>query len=324
MNTTYLGIDIAARSFAAALWLDNKHVLEQSFCNDGRGFRGLSRWLQTHLASGVEVGIESTNVYGQKLAQWLHEHGQVVYLLNPAQTAYYAKALGQRNKTDAADARTIASFVALHRDQLTRWQPLAAEQQSLQGLTRGRQQLLAVRQELENQLRTAPAVMRPILAAAVKSIKGSLAKVEEQIATHLRQHPQLQQKVQRLCTIDGVGLITAAIVMAELPPIDAQTDPRAIAAWAGLVPRRWQSGETERPARLSRRGNNYLRNALFMPSLVAKRYNPLLKAYAQQLHQRGKRHGAILGAIAHKLLRIMVGLLKNQQDFDPNWSLNKS
>lgn len=125
-------------------------------------------------------------------------------------------------------------------------------------------------------------------------------------------------------TIKGVGLITAATAIAELPPITAESDPRTIAAWAGLTPRRWQSGPREWTTRLCRKGNVYLRQALYMPALVAKRYNPLFRDYAIKLAARGKTSGAILGALSHKMLRIIVGLLRSSSDFDPNWSPQKS
>jgi transposase len=325
MKNVALGVDMAARSFVPALWLDSRRVVaHESLPNDGRGFRALSHWLKVHHVGPIEVGIECTNVYGLGLAHWLHQHGHVVYLLNPAQTAAYARAIGQRNKTDPADARTIATFVALHREKLTRWQPPAPEQQTLRELTRGRQQLLDLRQQVQNQLRTAGPVIAPHLQRTVDQLKIQITKLEQHIRAHLRAHPALEEQVRRLCTIKGVGPTTAATAVAELPPINAQSDPRAIAAWVGLVPRRWQSGATELPARLSRRGNNFLRQALYMPALVAKRYNPLLKDFAHRLKLSGKSNGAILGAIAHKMLRIMVGLLKNQQDFDPNWSFSES
>jgi len=99
---------------------------------------------------------------------------------------------------------------------------------------------------------------------------------------------------------------------------------RALCAWAGLTPRRWSSGTLELPARLSRKGNVYLRQALSMPALVAKRHNPLMRAFAQRLAENGKTTRAILGAISHKMLRILVGLLKTQTDFDPAWSFKKT
>lgn len=322
-TTPVLGIDVALRTLAVALWFDSAGCAKAQFTNDSRGFRQLSRWLRQHLAGQVRVGLEATSTYGEAVAAWLHQAGHQVFVLNPERVACFAKTLGQRNKTDPADAVTIARFVAGRTD-LTAWQPPSPEQLALRSLTRVRQQLTEQRLLLRNQLRTAAPGARQHLQAVLRAIIRQLAAVQGEIHAHLKAHPALGEQVRRLRTCKGIGLVTAAIAIAELPPIDHQSDPRAICAWTGLTPRRWQSGRTEAPARLSRKGNAYLRQALFMPSLVAKRHNPVLRAFAQRLAANGKRPGAILGAISHKLLRIMVGLLRSQTDFDPNWSPQKT
>jgi len=318
-----LGIDIALRSFDAALWFDSTRCAKAQFSNDPRGFRQLTRWLKQHFAGPVPAALESTNTYGEALARYLHTHGHRVYLLNPERVACFARTLGQRNKTDPADAVTIARFI-VGRDDLTVWQPPAPEQQALRSLTRVRQQLTEQSVLLRNQLRTATPTARRHLQAVLRIIAHELAALVREIRAHLKAHPSLGEQVRRLMTCKGIGLVTAAVAVAELPPIDRHTDPRAICAWTGLTPRRWQSGRTELPARLSRKGNAYLRHALFMPALVAKRHNPLLRSFAQRLSANGKRPGAILGAVSHKLLRIIVGLLRSQTNFDPNWSPQKT
>jgi transposase len=321
MNTPSLGIDIAQRTFAAALRLDQHRFLKAQFDNHAGGFRKLRRWLKQHGVGPLRVGLESTNTYAEALAQWLHDEGHEVYLLNPERTAHYARSLGQRNKTDPADALTIAAFVANH--EVTRWQPPSPEQKHLRSLTRTRRQLIDARTQLANQLRTADAVARPHLQPLLMALRTQIKQIEREIREHLRAHPALAEAVRHMMSLKGIGLLTAAIVLAELPPITAQTDPRSICAWAGLTPRRWQSGQIELPARLSRKGNEHLRLALYMPALVAKRYNPLLKAFAARLAAKGKRTPAILGAVAHKMLRILVGLLRTNTDFDPNWSFKE-
>lgn len=322
MNTPTLGIDIAYLSFQAALWFDHNRCLKAEFANHKGGFRKLERWFKQHNIGLVRVGLESTNTYAEALAQWLHKEGHQVYLLNPERVSCYGRSLGQRNKTDSADSLTIARFVASH-DDLTPWTPPPAEQRALRALLRVRHQLVETRKQLANQLRTAEAVVQPHLKAVLKSIDQQLSAIAKEIKAHLHTHPFLNEKVKLLTSTKGVGLITAATVIAELPPITSQTDPRAICAWAGLTPHRRQSGQTEGPARLSRKGNAYLRNALYMPALVAKRYNPLLRAFAQRLASHGKSQRAILGAVAHKMLRILVGLLRSNSTFDPNWSPQK-
>ena len=114
MHSIALGIDLAARSFVAALWFDQARQLTACFPNDKRGFGQLGRWLKQHKLGTLRVGLEHTNSYGLALAHWLHAEGHQVHLLNPERVKRYAQARGQQNKTDPADARTIAAFVALH------------------------------------------------------------------------------------------------------------------------------------------------------------------------------------------------------------------
>lgn len=322
MTTPSLGIDMAARTFVAALWFEDQRFSKAEFTNDARGFRQLQTWLKRHGLGALRVALESTSTYGEALARWLHEAGHTVHLLNPERVAHFGRSLGQRNKTDPADAVTIARFIAVHR--ATPWQPPAPEQRTLRSLTRVRHQLIAQRVQLDNQLKTAEPAAAAHLRPIVQTIREELARIDRQIAAHLRAHPALAAQVRRLRTVKGVGWVTAAIVLAELPPVTADTDPRALCAWAGLTPRRWQSGKLERPARLSRKGNAYLRDALYMPALVAKRFNPLLRDFGLRLAANGKSSAAILGAIAHKMLRILVGLLRTNTDFDPTWSPNKT
>jgi len=323
MNTPTLGLDMAKLTFVAALWFGPKHSIRSSFENTRSGYRKLSRWLKTHcVGPGLRVGVESTSTYADGVVEWLYNEGHEVYLLNAERTAFYARSLGQRNKTDPADADMIAAFVATHEG--TRWQPLSPEQKHLRSLTRTRHQLTGVATELSNQLRTASEPGRAALQAVLRKVREQIAALVRQIKEHLRQAPILARHVGHLITIKGIALITAATIVAELPPITPDTDPRTICGWAGLTPRRFQSGQSEWRSRLSRKGNQYLRDALYMPALVAKRHNPLLKAFAQRLAAAGKSHPAILGAISHKMLRIAVGLLRSDADFDPDWSFQRT
>jgi len=317
-----LGLDMAAASFAACLWFGATSHARADFPNTRTGFRRLSAWIKSHGLGSLRVGIECTNTYGQAVAQWLFAQGHQIYLLNPERTSHYARARGQQNKTDPSDALNIAAFVALH--ELTAWQPPSPEQAALCALTRTRADLVSLSQQLANQLRTAAPASQPFLKSSLQHLKLQICAIEKTIRQHLKEYPSLNDKVQLLRSIKGVGWLTAVIAIAELPNIDQHSDARAICAWAGLIPKRWQSGKTELPSGLSKRGNKHLRQALFMPALVAKKYNPLLHAFAEKLRSKGKRPGAIVGAVAHKMLRIIVGLLKSNSTFDPNWVLNKN
>lgn len=321
MNIPPVGIDISQLSFDAALRLDAERSLTQQFRNGPTGFRRFARWLKTHGVGRIRLAVEATSTFAEALLEWAYHQGHEVFLLNAEHVAHYARSLGRRNKTDRVDATTIAAFITTHR--VTPWRPPSPEQKTLRSLTRTRAQLVETRLHLSNQLSTAADAGAAHLRVVLHHVKTQLAAIEREIRAHVRAHPVLHEQVERLTTMKGVGPLTAAVLVAELPPITADTDPRTIAAWAGLTPCRRQSGRTEWRARLSRKGNSFVRAALFMPALVAKRYNPVLSSFAKRLAEKGKTHGAILGAIAHKMLRILVGLLRSNTNFDPNWSYQK-
>jgi transposase len=317
-----LGVDIAQATFVAVLRVDETRQAKATFPNHAGGFRQLRTWLHQHFSNPVRAGLEATGIYSRDLATWLHGEGHQVHVLNPARVAAYAKSIGQRNKTDPADARMIAQYVAHHA--LPLWTPPAPEHAELQALTRLRQQLGEQRQRLVNEHASAAPIAQGVLHRLIADFDRELARLDAELKQHLAAHPQLAAQVERLTTVPGIGWKTATVVLAELPAVTFDSDPRALCAWAGLTPARHQSGTHEAPSRLSRAGNVYLRHALYMPSLVAKRHNPIIHAFAERLARKGTRHRALLGALSHKLLRILIGLLRHGQDFDPNWSPQKS
>jgi transposase len=317
-----LGLDIAQASFVAELRFDPTRHSQKQFANHRGGFRQLKTWLHQHFTGKARVGLEATGIYSEAIAHWLHAEGHVVHVLNPARVAAYARSIGQRNKTDPADARMIAQYVFHH--SLPIWTPPPPEHAKLKRFTRLRRQLGDERQVLKNQRHSAGPEGAAILDRLIANFERELKVVEKALHTLLAEHPHLGEQVRRLTTIKGIGDKTATVVLAELPPITPDSDPRALCAWCGLTPRRHQSGNFEGRAYLGRAGNVHLRKALFMPSLVAKNRNPVLQVFAQRLAQTGHRPTAILGAVSHKLLRLMIGLLKHQQDFDPNWHPKKT
>lgn len=319
----YAGIDVGQATLEVALMVNEERTAKARFANHIGGFTQLGRWFKRHFAGSVRVGLESTSTYGEALADWLYAQGHEVLVLNPERTHHYARAQGQRNKTDPSDAVMIARFVASH-SKLMLYRPPTPAQRTLRSLTRARKQLVEQQTALSSQLKTCGREARPYLERVLAAIKHEIDQLVKAIEAHLKACPDLGAKVGHVMSLCGIGLITAAIMLAELPPIGPDADVRAICAWAGVIPCRRQSGKTELPSYMSRRGNQHLRDALYMPALVAKRFNPKLREYAAALKARGKRSGAILGALAHKMLRIIVGLLKHNTDYDPNWSFSKS
>ena len=138
-------------------------------------------------------------------------------------------------------------------------------------------------------------------------------------------HPALKADRDLLTSIPGVGTQTAATVLAELPAIDRLPSAQSAAASAGLAPREFRSGSSVRKrTRLSKAGNARLRKALFLPTLTAIRFNPLLKGFFERLVAAGKPRMQAVGACMRKLIMICFGVLKNRTPFDPEWSSRKT
>jgi len=120
-----------------------------------------------------------------------------------------------------------------------------------------------------------------------------------------------------LVSIPGIAESTAARILGEMPNITQFRDVKAVAAYAGLSPRHYQSGSIEHRSRLAKTGNPHLRHALYFPAISAMRFNPPIRAFAKRLSVRGKTKMTIVAAAMRKLLTLAYGVLKSGRAFDP-------
>jgi transposase len=142
--------------------------------------------------------------------------------------------------------------------------------------------------------------------------------LKEQIRDHIDGHPGLRKQARLLETIPGVGEATIAQLLAVVGDLARFKSARQLAAFLGLTPRQHQSGSSVRgKTRMAKMGHAQLRKALFFPAIVATRFNPLVRAFAQRLAQAGKPKMAIVGAAMRKLVHIIFGVLKSGRPFDP-------
>jgi len=294
--------------------------------NNRKGFQGLERWLLERGLSqpaSLHACLESTSRYGDALAKWLHGQGYQVSMVNPRRTRHYADSRLSRTLNDRLDAALIADFCAEQRDRLALWEPLPNEHRQLQDLTRARQALVEHHNGLTNVLETATGLVRKSFQRQMANLKREIQRLDKAIKELLDQPAgsSLQAQVALADSIPGVALITAASVIAELPPIDKICRANQAIALFGLDPKSKTSGDTVKtPARLSKMGSKRGRRALYMPALVALRCNPLIRALGQRLKDKGCSAKYIVVAAMRKLLRQIFGVIKSGQPFDPHWS----
>jgi transposase len=312
-----LGIDIAKATFQVALLREGK-LRHHTFSNNTQGFAQLQVWLAKLGIKRVHACMEATASYGEALAEFLYQAGHKVSVVNPARIKGFAQSELQRNKTDKLDSSVIARFCDLQKPEA--WTPPPAEIKQLQGLVRRLEALQEMRQQESNRLEQAN--QQPLVSHSLEKIIATLdseiLRLRQLIKDHIDQYPDLKRDRDLLLSIPGIGETTAAWLLSELQ-VSAYESARQVAAHAGLTPRHHQSGTSvQGPTRLSKIGNRRLRRALYLPAVVAKRYNPLIRAFCERLQQRGKRPMEIIGAAMRKLLHIVYGVLKSGKAFDPS------
>lgn len=317
-----LGVDIAKSSFDVALASAAGKVVEtKQFSNDEAGYKALRKWLEGHKAKRVHACLEATGRYGEALAYYLYAQGYTVSIVNPLRIHAYGQSKMQRNKTDQEDARLIADFCATQQPE--RWTPPAPEQRELHDLTRRLHTLKHMRQQERNRLESAVGGLAPAarrsLEESIVFLDHQIAQLEAEIDDHTDSHPTLQEQVDLLDSIPGIGPVTASALLSELPDLANFSDASQLAAHAGLTPAVRSSGSSVRgKTTLSKKGNPHLRAILYMPALSARRCSPAFQTFADRLAANGKSKMAIIGAIMHKLIRVVFAVLKSGKPFDPN------
>jgi transposase len=324
--THILGIDIAKDKFDVNLrpLETSEPRWEATFSNNPKGFKALYQWLVKNgprSSTLLHACLEATSRYGDALAQFLYQEYYQVSLVNPRRTRHYADSQLTRTVNDTIDARLIADFCASQRHTLARWEPLSPEHRQLRDLTRARQALVDGRERFANMLETATGLARQTFLKQVRQLDRQVKALDRAIQQFVRLVPQLHQQVELADSVTGVGPITAATVIAELPPIDKIPQAAQAVALFGLDPIKKTSGSSvNTPARLSRMGSRRGRKALYMPALVALRYNPLVRQLGQRLQKQGRTGKYVIVAAMRKLLRLIYGVIKQGRPFDPNWS----
>lgn len=319
MSTLTLGIDVSKDSLAVALLSDGP-LRRGTFDNQKAGFAKLVRWLKKQKAREALVCMEATGNYWLELAFYLHNTGFRVSVVNPRRTKKHGEAAGVRHKSDPVDAGLIADFAAKH--ELDLWTPPPPEWWQLRGLVRHRQALVKDRTRELNRRKSGP--LEPAVARLIKRhiafLDKQIADIDRQIQQHIDDHPDLKRDRDLLTSIPGIGNITGAVFLAEVPDIQRFDQARDLATYAGLTPAGRQSGTSlnSRP-RLSKMGNKRLRTAFYMPALSAHTRNPTIAAFRQRLLDRGKAKKTVVIAVMRKQIHLCYGVLKTGQPYDPNW-----
>lgn len=317
MSDPELGIDIAKKKFDVLLMLDDK-TLKKIFDNTPKGFKLLQGWLAGLKIKRVHACLEATGPYSEPLAEFLFDHGHRVAMVNPFRIRSFANSDLKRNKTDPADARTIAEFCRAKKHNLLDWHPLSPEIKELRELSRRLgmlEKLLASERNRRESVRGTK--VRSSIDRVIADLEKEIKCVEKLIKEHIKNNPDLKQQRDLLLTIPGIGEKTAHLLLAEIE-FCCFDSARDVAAYAGVNPGKSDSGTSKKSTRLSKLGSGRIRKALYFPAIVAKKRNQIVNSFARRLGENGKTKMQVIGACMHKLLHIAFGVLKNHRPFEPS------
>jgi transposase len=318
MTSTVLGIDISKKDFHAVLLKEECASKPKKFANNTEGFESLHHWLVQQNVVQLHACLEATSIYGEALAEFLHQKGYQVSIVNPVRIKGFAKSQLLRTKTDSVDAALIARFCGAIKP--SPWTPTAPEVKELQALLRRLESLKEMETQERNRLETATATVAQLTQSHLEYLIEQQKLIKQLIGEHFDQHPHLKQQRDLLTSIPGIAQQTASVLLAEIGQVSDYDNARQLAAYAGLTPCERSSGTSVHgKTRLSCTGNVRLRKALYMPAVVAMRHNPLLKAMSERLLSRGKVKMQVIGALMRKLVHFAFGILKSQKPFDPNY-----
>lgn len=261
---------------------------------------------------GVRVVCEATGGYERRLLEMLHQARVPACRLQPGRVRHFAKAEGTLAKTDEIDLGVIYRYACSMHPRVEK--PPLLEVTALRELLDYRRQLVGQVTQTTNRLECAGTTLRALLVEQREQLVCAVTKADRLVEGHLRAHPALQAKAERMQQLQGVGPVLATTLLAYLPELGEEDDKR-IAALVGVAPHAHDSGETSRP-RHARGGRVEVRNVLYMAAVSASQHNPVLSVFYQRLETAGKPGNVCLLAVMRKMIVVLNRMLK-----DPHFTL---
>jgi len=327
--------DIAKDSFEAHTSVitttqEITHIASARFANTASGFKRFLSWAKKHRRSDAEIWfvMEATGVYYEDLAFYLSNQKQNVAVLQPGRVKHYIQSTEVKNKTDRIDARMLCKM-GLERP-LQAWIPPSEQMRRLRALTRERQNLVEQAAELSVQ-REAVGHQHDPLSGTLKRfdqhrtfLRSQIKEIEKEIHALLNDDSDLCNRVRKIATINGVGILTIVTVLAETNGFNQVERVKQLISYAGLDIVERSSGKYIGRRFLSKKGNSRIRRILYMSALSASRSNTELSAYFMRIKENTKSGLSALMAVARKILRLIYALWRDDSTYQTRPSLADS
>lgn len=328
-----VGVDISKDDFKVCFYQlseDQRQSIKgtRTFNNTLKGFNEFSNWAEKRQTEGVPVRItmEATGVYYEQLVHFLNDKtGFHISVVLPNMSKAYAKSLNLKSKTDRVDAKMLGQM-GLERG-LPKWRPLSGNIFILKQLTRDRVSLLDEKTALSNKIHALGHSYRPHkevvkrLKSRIKLIEKQIGQVEKQIIETLKKDLVLKERIDKVCQVKGLGLITVAGIVAETNGFALFTSRPQLTSYAGYDITEKESGSSVKgKTRISKKGNRFIRRALHFPALVAVKHEPQFTQLFDRVLDRTAIKMKAYVAVQRKLLLLVYTLFNKNEAYDPNFA----
>ena len=329
-----LGIDVDSKELKVSFQqlmdnLSTKVKGSRTFKNTLKGFQNLEEWLKKKMNSDVILNItmEATGVYYENLAYHFSEKENCeVHVVLPNTSKAYLKSLNLKSKTDEIDAKGLGQM-GLERN-LKTWKPMSTQMRTIRKLVRERIRLVREKTMVSNQLHAEFASYKPNAKSLIRYkeridfLKEQIKSIKKELVQLVKQDENLKQRIDHVCTIKGVQFITAIGVVAEFNGFVLFSNRNQVVSFAGYDVIRYESGTSLKgKPKMSKQGNSYVRQMLFMSAMSAARLEEHHKAYyARIVNKTGIKMKANV-AIQRKLLLLIYTLFTKNIPYDPGHNL---
>jgi transposase len=304
----WVGIDVAKAHLDVAIWPTRERL---RVTHDEAGMAELIAGLRPRAVALIV--LEATGGLETRVAGMLIEAQFPTAVINPRQARDFAKALGVLAKTDALDAGVLARFGQSIQPQPRPWKD--EETQALTALLQRRRQLIAMLTAEKNRLASAHRQVQADIRTTITWLEQRLRALDDDLHGRLRASPVWREQDDLLQSVPGIGAVTAMTLLAALPELGT-LDRRQISALVGVCPFNRDSGQG-RGHRSIFGGRAVVRTALYMATLTASRFNPVINAFYQRLRAAGKPAKVALTACMRKLLTLLNAMLKAKTLWQP-------
>ena len=326
-----VGVDVAQKELVVSIGnMDQEasvHIYaHKTFANNERGFTAMILWVKKHTDADqpLRYVMEATGVYHEAVAYFLSDKTYSVSIVMPNKITNFFRTLEIKTVTDKSMSEAIALF-GLEKKVQDWIQPKKVFRE-LRQVTRERDQLIAERTMLKNQLHAEQVEAHPSeqtisrIKIRIKMVNGQLKETLSETTAAIKNDAEIDRSVTLLTSIPGIGLLTAAVIMAETNGFELIRSKKQLTSYAGLDVKEKESGTSVKgKPRISKRGNRHLRKARYVPALSAIRHSERYKAVFVRIVSRNgiKMKGAV--AVQRKLLEMCYTIYKTQTPYNADY-----